>query len=276
MKNMQPFASFPGIVERQANLIDLMVRDRPGVTGYRLWGTDNITDAYGTLAVSGLAGDGGTNFATMTKGGTFMSATLQRDGRGSIDESTRGMTRFKFDLGDFVVPGNDMPPDDQMFFVRLQESHTGFVHATQGAFLTVPAAAVANANYPIRGPILVIPPPIWWGQGQPGLALSGVAPSGTTSAAGAPPVYDETVQVPLPLHLVLPRPATKLTIRNEDGGGGVLLVSLGLGHPMVAVADGETIDFFSGGPRELVLARLIGAGGCAFSLHAGIELGEGG
>jgi hypothetical protein len=179
------------------------------------------------------------------------------------------MTRYYFNPDDFVNPAllSPMPADDAILYVRMQQSSMA-----AGGFLAVPAGAVNNASEPIRGPILVIPPVMFWQTGRPALSLAGIAPSNTGCTAGNIPVVDETVQIPLPMHIVLPRPTSLITITNMNSAAGVtLLVSPGLGLPMVEIAYGTPVNF-EGGIREIVLARASGAGGCAFSIFAAINM----
>ena len=261
-----PFTVFPGIVQRSRYFIDLQVRDLPGVNATRLWGSTNLDDAYGTLATSGIAGTGGTAFAEATRGTSFVSRTLDRTQL--VEESHRGMTRYYFNPEDFVNPAlpSPMPADDAILFVRLQQSSLA-----AGGFLSVPVAAPINPSEPIRGPILVIPPVMFWQTGVPALSLAGLAPSNTGCVVGQIPVVDQTVQTPLPLHIVLPRPARLITISNTGGAGVTLLASSGLGMPMVQIDSGNPLNF-EGGIREIVLARAAGGAGCSFSIFATIGM----
>jgi hypothetical protein len=98
---------------------------------------------------------------------------------------------------------------------------------------------------------------------------------------GISPVFDETVQTPLPMHIVLPRPGYHVRVRNTEdvpsiGAGPNLLLSYGLGMPMVIVAPGELVSVFRGpGVTELVLAGESGSIGgmeCSFCVEGTIGL----
>jgi len=267
MSYPRPFTTFPGIVQRSPNFIDLQVRDRPEVNATRLWGSENVTDAYGTLATSGLAGSGGTLFAEAERGTSFVSRTWARTPL--PEESRRGMMRYYFNPDDFVVPvvppASLMPSDDAILFVRLQESHFAF-----GGWLQVPASAALNKNLPILGPILAIPNPTFWAQRRPALSFGGVAPRNTGCVVGENPLIDEAVQIPPPLILELPRPAYLITISNTSAAGTDLLVSAGLGVPM-GIVNGTTSVNFEGGIRQIVLSG-VAAATCNFSIFAVIDL----
>lgn len=255
----RPFTVFPGIVQRSPYFIDLQVRDRPEVNAVRLWGSTNLEDAYGTWAASGLTGTGGTMFAEAARGTSFVSRSCARTQL--VEESRRGMMRFYFNPDDFVDPAalSPMPSDDAVLFVRQQESHV-----SAGGYLAVPGGAPLNAGNPIQGPILVIPPAIFWHDRHPALTLAGTGPAATGCTVGNIPLIDPTLQTPPPLHLVLPRPAKLVTIADMTGGT-TLLVSSGLGVPMAEL--GSVPINFEGGIREIVLAN-----GADFSIFAVFDM----
>jgi hypothetical protein len=227
-----------------------------------LWGSITLEDAYGTIALSGLAGTGGTAFAETDRATSFVSPSWARTQL--PEESRRGMSRFYFNPDDFVDPTapSIMPPDDAPLFVRLQESHLA-----TGGYLIVDPAAPLNASEPIRGPILVIPPSLFWHTAHPALTLAGTAPTGTLCAVGEVPVIDDTMQAPPPMIIELPRPGRIVTIVNT--GATPLLFSSGLGALMVEIAAGAE-EVFEGSLREIVLAAA--AGGVTFSINATIGL----
>lgn len=252
MGDYGPFDVRAGCLQRSPHLVDIIVRNRPGTSAYRLWGAKTLNDAYGTVVDSGLTGTGGTALLTATANTMAQSNRIVRRGA-TVAEVRRGQTSFQFDIDDFITPAVPPPfgPDDDMMFLRIQEQRAG-------AWLAVPAGAVKNANYPIRGPILVLPNASFYGSMSASLAVYGTAPKASDCVAGAAPVFDPTVQKPLPLHLVFPRPATSLIVRNLSGSK-TMLVAFGLGQPMITVAaNGEIASSGGGWPpcdvRELILA----------------------
>lgn len=274
MNSYGPFSTRVGILQRSPNFIDLMVRNRPDVSAYRLWGAPTIDDAYGALVGSGLGGTGGTAIIEANINTIAQSPSVQS--RWRVEEVRRGTTSFQIDIEDYVAPAvlpgpPPFGPDDDFLFVRVQERRrtTGWLH--------VPAGAVNNANWPIKGPILVVPPATFFGMAGAALSMQGTAPAGTGSTVGNPPVVDETVQDPLPMHLVSPRPITSISVRNIDPTED-LLVSWGLGMPMTLVTAGNSFDIFGiPGVTEIVLAALspggsVGFAGCAFSIEAQVDL----
>ena len=240
-----PFDVRPGVLQRSTNLIDLIVRHRPGTTDLRLYASSTLADAYGTLVDSGIAGSGGTAIleAPVTKVGAIAQSPSVAARGWTLPETRRGHTSYQLNMEDYGSP------DDRFAFFRLQEKRGG-------AWLAV--AGAANTNKPIMGPILVVPNPSAYGSAASVLSLQTDAPAGTGCTAGDFPVVDATVQTPLPMHIVLPRPAATLTITNQSGTDD-LLVSFGLGMPMFAIAPGtQSIPTGGGysltGVREIVLA----------------------
>lgn len=271
MNSYGPFSTRVGILQRSPSFMDLVVRNRPDVAAYRLWGAPTINDAYGALVGSGLGGTGGTAMMEANAGSIAQSPSAQAHWR--VEEVRRHTTSFQLDVEDFVAPAAPPPfgSDDDFLFVRVQERRT-----TAG-WLQVPAGAVNNANWPIKGPILVVPPATFFGMAGAAITMQGIAPAGTGSTVGNPPVVDVTVQNPLPMHIVTPRPLTSISVRNIDPTED-LLISWGLGMPMTLVTAGNSFDIFGiPGVTEIVLAALspggsIGFAGCAFSIEAQVDL----
>lgn len=264
---LAPFARWPGLVERQTKYVDLMLRDEPDISGWRIWLAKTLNDAYGDLDTSGVGGTlASAHSIEVNRSGFFRSDTIRQRGI-LLTETTRGMARVLYDPDDFVVAANPQPfpTDQEVAYLRVQQKR----QAT-GNFLTV--AGVTNNGDAIMGPILVAPSAKWFGQPRPILTLTGTAPSNTGCVSGSVPKVDVTVQTPLPMHIVLPRRTHTVGIQNEDAAGD-LLVSFGLDQEMTLIPNGKQELFYSGGAREIVLARKTGNGGCAFSINAVVALG---
>jgi len=109
--------------------------------------------------------------------------------------------------------------------------------------------------------------------------MQALAPMNTGCVAGAPPVLSYDVQTALPLHIVFPRPAATVCVTNQSDGDA-MLVSFGLGMPMIVVGAGaQTVPTGGGyaqpGVRELVIAADPTAGAAvSFTIEAtiGMEL----
>lgn len=272
MNNLSPFVVRVGISQRSTHLTDLVVRHSPMVSDYRLWVAKTLNDSYGPVVDSGLFGTatGGDIVMTVRTGGLAQSPGISRRGAASTAEVRRGQTSFILDQEDYMTVSGNVPSDDEYMFARVQENRK-----TTG-WAAVPGTAVKNANMPIRGSILVVPNPGFYGHASSVLSLYGLAPAGSDCAIGVPPVIDATVQKPMPMHIVFPRPMGSLTVRNVDAGNS-LLVSFGMGQPMIEVAKGDTILPTGGGYSlpgitEIILAMDGAGGGCKFSLDGVIGM----
>ena len=126
---------------------------------------------------------------------------------------------------------------------------------------------------PVLGPIYCIPPATYFGTREPTFTLSGVAPSGSASAAGGLPDLDEDYPsaAPRALHLVFPKPLTALSIRNLSAVN--LLVSFGPEQAMRNVPANGELALYTGTTKELLLACPDGVAGAGFTLH-GVTSGE--
>lgn len=270
MNTISPFSARVGVSRRSPHLVDLIIRNNPMVTDYRLWVSRSLNDAYGTVMDSGIAGTGGTQIMEARTNRMVISPKIELNGQASVAEVRRGQTSFMFDVDDFIVPAGNIPSDGEYLFARVQEKRLTLGWAAVGAL------AVKNTNMPIRGSILVVPNAGFYGHAASVIALAGTAPAGSDCAAGVPPVIDQTVQKPMPMHIVFPRPLAVLTIRNIDPAES-LLVSFGLGQPMIEVPFGQSISPTGGGyslpgVSEVVVAMLGAGGGCPFNMDGVIGL----
>lgn len=270
MNTISPFSSRVGVSRRSPHLVDLIIRNNPMVAAYRLWASRSLDDAYGTVVDSGVAGTGGTMIMEAQVNRMALSPKIVMNGQASVAEVRRGQTSFMFDVDDYIVPAGNIPSDGEYLFARAQENRL-----TLG-WAAVDALAIKNANMPIRGSILVVPNANFYGHAASVIAVAGTAPAGSDCLAGIPPVIDQTVQKPMPMHIVFPRPLAVLTIRNIDPASS-LLVSFGLGQPMIEVPFGQSISPTGGGyslpgVSEVVVAMLGAGAGCPFNMDGVIGL----
>jgi hypothetical protein len=257
MSTLGPFDVRAGVMQRATRFMDLIIRNRPGTERYRLWGSDSLVNAYGTLTDSGIAGTGGTALLEAAPG-TIAQSTLVVARKWAVSGSRRGQTSFQLDPEDWA---GTLPEDDNPWYFRIQERRAG-------NWMAVPAGG-ENEGYPIRGPILVVPPPRAYGQPSYMLNLFGTAPTETGCTLGAAPVIDETVQTPLPLQLLLPGPLSSMFIENHSDTHP-LLVSYGQGMPMGSIGTEERSNYYAEGVREIFLAS-GGAAAISFSIEATVK-----
>jgi hypothetical protein len=252
-------------MERRAHLIDMMVRDEPGVSALQFYGAKTIDDAYGNPTGSLVGGAGAIPMFTVLSSRQFRSPSIVNRRWSWYGENLKNTSRVAFDPSDYVGDvGTELPSDEEIWFVRVQESRPA-----AGGFLEVQGAV--DTGDPKLGSIYVVPTPIFFGQPGPGLTLQGTAPAATTAVAGAVPPIDLDMQVPNPMHLVFPRRTAACFVNCTSG---TLLVSTGWGDPLIEVAATEDSVELGGGVKELVLA---GSGGAAiFSIYTITALGPGG
>ena len=268
-----PFQDTPQLVERTTNLIDLMMRNDPAIPAWRLYQHRTLNDAYGNPAGvgganSGVGGAGPVEVLIVERDRSFWSPTIQRNGRGMVEENRRGQTRIVWDPDDYA--GVDEPADDEVRFLRLQEQQIN------GIWRTV--VGLVNNGDPVLGPIFIVPNPIFFGTNIPILNVSGTAPANTGSTDGSVPVVNEDSQLPNPMHVVLPRPTSSITISNHSGADE-LLVSFGLGQIMSSVDPGDEATIFGAAMKDVVVASSDnggpGAATVTFSIKAVVALGPG-
>jgi hypothetical protein len=284
-----PLDHYPGIMQRSPGLIDLQVqlRDRPNVVGLRLWASLNPHHLYGTRAgaVSGMGGaapvanNARRRALLQGRPGRFSTSTSILTTKGlRYSEVIRGTTRFIFDLDDFPIAApSQLPTDDQMLFVAIQQERIGLPSVLVDGF-TGRANRVKGAvdtGDPILGPILCIPTALQMSMPETTLVISGDAPQLGAGLAmpvmGNFPVPFTDLQLPNPLHIVLPRPTTSITVRNNDGVTG-LRVSYGLGQQVFEIpVSGERTHF--GAVKDICLMSAAAGALASFSLEANINFG---
>ena len=276
-----PYTARVGLFQRSPHLIDLLVRNNPGVKGYRLWASRSVNDAYGDLGGaahdSGVGGTGGLLIMEADVKKVAASPSVVR--RGSmLSDVLRDQTRFAFDVDDYIVPAAgplipEVPSDDEFVYVRVQENRANL------GWLSVDGGATKNAGAPYLGPILIVPTAPFFGRAAAVLAFSGLAPAGTGCVDGSVPVYDPSMQNPPPMHVVMPRPMGSLTIHNTEAvGGDDLLITFGAGMPMIKIPPQGSSQPTGGGYSlpgitEFIIAKGgAGAGACSFAIEGVIGL----
>jgi len=256
-----PYLTYAGMLERSTHLVHCFMHKDPAVIAYQLWGGNTVDNAYGNPAASGVGGAGAVAMFTVNSDSTFRSPLLRRKGLGLVEENRRDQTHLIFDIDDYLAVGVNLPPDEQWLYMRVQENRRGV------GLLTV------VGPLPVQGAIYCMPPPKTMGLPKPSFTLQGIAPSATTSVAGAPPVFSEdlTSAIPRPLYLVFPVPMGQFTVRNLDGAKA-LLVSFGPHQAMQSIPAGGEAGLTSGSTKALVLATAAAAG-CPYSIYGVLARG---
>ena len=223
------------LVERHAGVVDLSVRSRPSVSAYRFGSAVSLDAAYA----------GTTAMFTVDKDASFRSRTLRKSGVNRVEESNRSLTRVAYDPADYASATT--PGDNAMSFVRVN------ARAHDGTFLG-------------EGPILVVPPPGFFGTGRRSLLLSGTAPAVVATANGTPP---QTAMI-----IDFPKFADNVRIYND--GASSIFLAFGPGDieieiPPPSVGDPIYVEFVQTGVSEVYLRGDGGAS--AFRMIAALVQG---
>jgi len=171
---------------------------------------------------------------TVTRNGWYRSPSIIRRRWGVTDGSERGLARVFFDVEDFWQAGGTYPHDPNQFYVTIAE---------------VNAAGVQRPF----GPILSVPPPMFYDTPRPTMSLVGTAPNVAGIPTGLPPVGAMAV--------ALPRYSTNIRVRNaEPGGGNTLYFSFDDGQPEISMGPGESDIFYDSSVSDILVR---GSGGTA-------------
>lgn len=208
-------STVPDLVERHPGFVDLAIRRKSDVAAYQL-SAANTLDAAFTAP---------TAMVTVPAGAMFQSRTVRNRGLGRTQESQRGLTRIHYNPEDFWTIGTNLPHDDDISYLRVEEVSNGGV--------VRPA-----------GPILVIPSHGFWMAAQPAIQLQGTAPDVAASITGVPPAGA--------MHVVIPRHATSVVIRNNSAPD-LLYVSFDRNMPEQEFPNNYADSFTDGTVMEFYL-----------------------
>ena len=210
----------PRLVRRATGIMDLAIRNRPGVIGYRLSAAKDLDTAFSVP----------TNFLTVRSGDVFSSPTVQRNRAYRNDGSNRDLTRLWLDIDDYA--NATIPGDTDTLYLRVAEQ-------TAAGFLP-------------NGPILVIPPPDFFETGRRTLVIVGTAPDLASRGNNLPPENA--------LRVYLPKFAEELRVYNENAAGGDdLYFSLGIGLVEMRVPAETNRSYAESGANEILLRGSGGA-----------------
>ena len=222
----------PHLGERSPGVSEFILANRPGVAVYRFGAANTLNAAFA----------GVTTMFDVRTGATFRSPTLRRSSLSRVEHAIRGKTVAQVDFTDYAAA--TIHGDTGINFVRVSE-----IDST-GAVLNV-------------GPILVVPPALFFTSPHRTITLSGTAPNVAGAGTGLPPNGAMVIS--------MPRMCDDLSIYND--GGSSIFVSLGAGVPEIEVPTGTNIT-----PMSLAFGGtdlyLRGDGGAsAFRLTATVVSG---
>jgi hypothetical protein len=230
---------FPNVLDRAAGFLQLQFRNDPDVLGYRVRVANTLDNAYGNA--NGVGGVGTTALFDVQRGRTFLSPTIRRRKTGISGDITRGQTRATFDPNEYFGLSAEVPPDSDLWFIRVQVATA----ATGGFPLGFPGGAFPGTfTAADQSDILIVRTPDFFNVPRPALTLYGTAPD-VGATPGLPPPPESLV-----FHV--PSFADAVVLTNH--GAGDLLYAVGRGLPMARLAAATTLSHASGMKDELIIA----------------------
>lgn len=247
----------PNVLDRQKNFCTLQFRNDENILGYRLRVANSLDNAYGNF--NGVGGVGTTALFDVQRDRTYISPTIRRRGTGISGDITRGQTRATFDPGEFFGLSPEVPPDVQLWFMRVQVAT-----APSGGFpLGFPGGAFpGTADATDQSDILIVQDPSFFTVPRPAITLYGTAPAiGATAGLPAPPEA---------MIFHVPAFADAMVLTNL--GAASLFVAVGRHQPLMELSAGQSISHTSGMKDEYVIAA--DAGNPTFSLIVSTVAGQ--
>lgn len=225
----------PRLTYRHPNQVHLVWANDASARAFRVQGTDTLAKVY--------AGTYDTMF-DVRNNTSYRSPGLQRQRRGIIEGSTKGLTTASFDIADFG--GTNIRTDDDLLFLRISRiNHAGTVVTGDTVF--------------------VVPPPLVFGTPQPVVTLSATAPGVAAPATGAPPAT-----VP---GLTFPAAVQALQVRNLDAADP-LFIGYDRGMPMIQIPFGQVESFADSGTEGEVFIRCNNGDSVSFTLYVTLLMGS--
>lgn len=218
-------STVPRLLDRHTNRIEMVVRDPgPDVSAFVFGIADTLDNAFTAPNVA----------FTLPRNGWYRSTSIVRRKWGFVDGSARGLAYAFFDVEDFWQAGGTWPHDANQFYVTVAE---------------VNAAGVQRPF----GPIMPVPPPMFYDSPRPTMSIVGTAPNVAGTPTGLPPAGA--------MAIALPRYSTNIRVRNaEAGGGNDLAFSFYSGQPEITMAPGDHDVFYDSSVSDILVR---GSGGTA-------------
>jgi len=233
----------PNLLERQKQFAVLQFINDSDILGYRIRVANTLDNAYG--ADNGVGGAGTTALFDVLRGRSFISKEIRQKGTGISGDITRGQTRATFDPNEYFGLSPEVPPDSQLWFLRVQVSTV----STAAAAGSVPAGFPGGvfpgtADNTNQSKIVIIRDPDFRVVPRPALSLYGTAPDLATAAPGLP-------APPEALVFGVPAFADAIVITNHDAATP-LLFSVAEDQPLMQIDPERSITHASGMKDDLV------------------------
>jgi len=219
----------PNILDRAKQFALIQFINNEDILGYRIRVANTLDNAYG--AFNGVGGVGTTALFEVLRDRTFISKEIRQKGTAISGDITRGQTRATFDPNEFFGLSPEVPPDNNLWFVRTQVS-------------TVASAAAAG-SVPAGYPGGVFP-----GTASGTNQLYGTAPSLGTAVPGLPAPQGAMV-------FGVPAFADAIVITNHDAALP-LYFAVAEDQPLIQIDPATSISHASGMKDDLVLCSTGG------------------
>jgi hypothetical protein len=239
----------PNILDRSENYATLQFKNDEDILAYRIRCADTLDNAYGTE--NGVVGSGTEAIFDVLRGQTLRTKAIRDRGLGISGDNTRGQTRATFDPGEFFGQAAQVPPDSNIWYMRVQVSTV----ATAAAGGSVPGGFPLTANNTNQSKILVMRNPTFRTVPRPALSVGGTAPASAAAVLGGPPPPESLV-------LSFPAFADGMVISNLDAVTP-LFFATGQGQGLFQVAPSQSISLTTGMKEDLYI---VSTGNPEFSL----------
>jgi hypothetical protein len=188
----------PNLTLRASRQVELTMPHRRDLLAFQVGAANTLDVAFA----------GTTAMFQVKSGQTFRSPGIRARRLGRTQYENRGLTRVVYDPQDYWVAAGALPTDAAQGYIRV-------------------AGVSPDGTVRPEGPIYIVPPPGFYSNPRPSLAIVGTAPSVTVPATLVPP--------PEAMAIVLPQFADNVRIQNLDVAVP-LLVGVGPGQPMISIA----------------------------------------
>lgn len=207
-------SSCPRLTARSEGLVELSLRRKPDVKGYRFSAANTLN----------LAFTAPTTMFTVASGALYKSKSIVQKGWQGDNHHPATNTVVRYDPEDFWVSGSNLPHDAHFSYVRVEEQNMLGV-------------------YRPAGPILIVPNATFFMNNRPSLVVSGTAPNVAATTIGIPPEGA--------LKFNPPRFSDSTTVINT--GGASLFLSFNAGMPELEIPTGGSTLLPDGAVTEVFI-----------------------
>lgn len=233
----------PNILDRAKQYATLQFINNPDILGYRIRVANSLDNAYGTA--NGVSGAGTTALFEVLRDRTFIGKDIRKKGLGISGDITRGQTRATFDPNQYFGQTPEVPPDSNLWFLRVQVSTVATAALAGSVQAGYPGGVFpGTASATDQSKILIMRDPSFQSVPRPALSLFGTAPdNGAVAGLPAPPEA---------LVFGVPAFADAIVITNHSATAP-LFFSVAEDQPLMQIDASTSIAHASGMKDDLVI-----------------------